>query len=269
MKMDITGKWSISNAAACLDASALAYTAAPHWHTSRVHAVLVECDNADILAFRGTALNDDAHGLKVVEDFITDARFAFTYTPFGRVHAGFWDSWQEVKADLTAWKPQRPVFITGHSLGGAQAILAAHGLSTRMDIVGVFTYGQPRVGDAAWRDNYCETQCQSECDGESRLGCRTWRLINAVDIVPRNPPWSLGYRRSAADAVMPAVGRMTFNPSLPRLLYYDTLAIASDAHDRRLGLLADHHVTNYKSRLAVEIAAQSADALARAVVEPG
>ncbi len=47
----------------------------------------------------------------------------------------------------------------------------------------IYSYGQPRVGDAAFRDAFC-----------SAYGDRTWRLRNAGDIVPFLLPRWLGYR---------------------------------------------------------------------------
>lgn len=47
-------------------------------------------------------------------------------------------------------KKQRPLYITGHSLGGALALSVAGYLvrEAATDMVGgIFTYGQPRVGD--------------------------------------------------------------------------------------------------------------------------
>ena len=53
----------------------------------------------------------------------------------------------------------------------------------------IYSYGQPRVGDAAFRDAFC-----------SAYGDRTWRLRNAGDIVPFLLPRWLGYRRAPSPA---------------------------------------------------------------------
>lgn len=50
------------------------------------------------------------------------------------------------------------IFITGHSLGGALASVAALKLHTsaafRGMVGGVWTFGAPRVGNAGWKDSY-------------------------------------------------------------------------------------------------------------------
>jgi predicted lipase len=49
--------------------------------------------------------------------------------------------------------PGAPIFVTGHSLGGALAVIAALDLKLSLNVkVTVYTYGQPRVGNAKFSD---------------------------------------------------------------------------------------------------------------------
>ena len=78
--------------------------------------------------------------------------------------------------------PQK-VWITGHSLGGALAVMAAarligEGILAPADIGGVYTFGQPRVGDGRFQRQY-------------PLGERHFRVVNSNDIVTRLPPESI------------------------------------------------------------------------------
>ena len=71
----------------------------------------------------------------------------------------------------------KPIFVAGHSLGGGQAIPCAADLKSHgFRVAAVYTFGQPRVGDSAFRDAY-----------NVILGKVTWRIVNQNDIVPRVP----------------------------------------------------------------------------------
>jgi hypothetical protein len=84
------------------------------------------------------------------------------------------------------------LFITGHSLGGAMASLATallfNGSAEELErtaqirrvLRGVYTYGQPLVGDAAFA---------RKCAG---FDARVFRHVYANDIVPHLPPKAMG-----------------------------------------------------------------------------
>ena len=110
------------------------------------------------------------------EDWVTD----FDAMPSAEgLHTGFQEAVKTVLpviavafAKRTA--PSQPVFFTGHSLGGALAIVAASlvAIEPKVQVV-VYTFG----------------------DYAQRLGGSTFRLINGTDIVPTVPlPLSGGYR---------------------------------------------------------------------------
>jgi hypothetical protein len=68
----------------------------------------------------------------------------------------------------------KKVFLTGHSMGGAFAILAAAKLkSSGMRIAAVYTYGAPRVGNRKFAESYKP---------------RHYRIEHGNDIVPHLPP---------------------------------------------------------------------------------
>jgi hypothetical protein len=138
-------------------------------------------DSVLVVAFRGT------EPIKA-DDWLSDINYyqrELAAGVPGRVHGGFANTLGEIAsalidavAELTAGEETR-VFITGHSLGGALAVLAAallHFISGRR-IAGVFTYGQPRVGDPDFSAAFDRT-----------LGPVTFRYVNDLDIVPHVPP---------------------------------------------------------------------------------
>jgi len=109
-----------------------------------------------------------------------------------KVHSGFYDCWRALKNHgivvelrrLIAAYPSAKVYTTGHSLGAAIAMLASYELQYELKIPvdGVYTYGQPRVGNQAFHDFYN--------DNSPRV---TWRLTHWRDPVPHLPLQSMGF----------------------------------------------------------------------------
>ncbi|MEM6836143.1 MAG: lipase family protein [Cyanobacteria bacterium P01_C01_bin.120] len=104
--------------------------------------------------------------------------------PAGEVHRGFQDAWQSVEKRVIGklrqwWEPGKSqLWITGHSLGGALAALAATSLEyQRFTVAGLYTFGQPRVGD--WKFTR---------QVNDRMGDRMFRYVNNNDVVPMIPP---------------------------------------------------------------------------------
>lgn len=145
-------------------------------------------DDALILAIRGTEppnLLNWATNLAVVPV----AASGFFPGAAGRVHQGFAEAlaaiWPSVEARLRDFTSNggRKVWITGHSLGGALALLVAARMA--MDnsganmgqLAGLYTCGQPRVGDPQFIDS-----------AMARLGNRYFRIVHGSDIVPHALP---------------------------------------------------------------------------------
>ena len=96
----------------------------------------------------------------------------------GFVHHGFIGNLYEILPDLESALIQlrsnnQHVWIAGHSLGGALAILAASHLEP-IGLQGIYTFGQPVVGDTVFSARY-----------DQLLKDRTYRFIEYGDPVPR------------------------------------------------------------------------------------
>lgn len=111
-------------------------------------------------------------------------------------HSGFDAAWQRLRPEVEEWLSQREVsnlILTGHSLGGAIAVLAAYTLAERFTVRAVVTFGAPRVGSIEFRNAYLEKQCGriSTCFGEGAvhtLAEVTRRITHLDDLVSRVPP---------------------------------------------------------------------------------
>jgi predicted lipase len=139
----------------------------------------VASNNAWILiAFRGT----ETRRRSETQDFqhiLADIKADFNILlvdsgHHGKVHQGFHNALDEIWDDLLGYlttldTAQRPLWITGHSLGAALATLAA---GRYHNVQGVYTFGSPRVGDADFRRHF---------------SVRTYRVVHNNDIVTGVP----------------------------------------------------------------------------------
>lgn len=210
--------------------------------------VLIQ-DDPDFLAvaFRGT---------ESLEDFVTDAKFFRRRTDWPvswgtiKIHDGFLSAYESIIAELhdaLAKFVGKPIFITGHSLGGALAHLCAYDLkrTTRHDVRAVYTYGSPRVGNGAWAFSY-----------NNLLWDRTYRHVLEEDIIARIPLFpSLTdlYRHAGQEYFLPASGGIDIAPSASRIIWSDIVGFARALRIQHHGPLADalddHHIGNYLHRL--------------------
>ena len=106
----------------------------------------------------------------------------------GYVHSGFKEETDKVypgilKAVLAGRKKEEKVYVCGHSLGGAMAVLVAEQLChDKIPVEELKTFGQPRVGTRKFRRHL--------------EGCKIGsyhRYVNNNDIVPRVPPSTFGF----------------------------------------------------------------------------
>lgn len=137
---------------------------------------LIASEQYAILAFRGTSTSMDW-----VHDFIAQQTEYSPIENVGNTHKGFTDIYLSLREQifqlLTLIPTDLPLFITGHSLGGALATLAAVDIATNTNFTSpaVYTFGAPRVGDPAFVKYY------------NRTVPIHWRFQNKYDIVPHLP----------------------------------------------------------------------------------
>ncbi len=143
-----------------------------------------------ILAFRGSTELVDWLG-----DFNFPQQDGALHGVPGKVHQGFVSAleavWPALETLVPAFRDRRqPLWVTGHSLGGGEAALAAVRLaSLGVPIEAVYTFGAPRAGNEAF------ARAASEL-----LDGQFYRIVNETDIVPHLPPTA-----QAADAASPIV----------------------------------------------------------------
>ncbi|SHG16709.1 lipase family protein [Vibrio gazogenes] len=135
-------------------------------------AILVETEQFYVLSFRGTEATS-------IRDIKSDTNAVLTKcTTKGFVHSGFKQAYEQVESEIVLELKKledggKPIFITGHSLGGAIATIATKKLRFKSGIAACYTFGSPRVGDHEWI---------------SEIKTPLHRVVNAADCVTMLPP---------------------------------------------------------------------------------
>lgn len=188
------------------------------------------------IAFRGTSN---------LHDFITDAKAWRTRVSCGEVHQGFWEAWLGIKLKLIGElnDTRVPIIVTGHSLGGALALICAKFLAVnKYNVEAVYTFGCPRVGDFPFQINYDDVAMLG-----GALGERTFTVINDCDIVPRLPGYLSGYRRPGRDVFIPAGGRsLWLDPTVMMRLKSDLRSLWRAWRARKTPLVIDELLEDHK-----------------------
>lgn len=143
-------------------------------------AILVEHERYYCMAFRGT---------NEVADWLDNINVFPVKELFGEFHRGFWQSVEDVWETIFSTyhqlnqKKKRPLFLTGHSLGGAMATIAAARL-VQLDLpfTSVYTFGQPRT-----MTRHTSRIFNMECKS------RFYRFHNNNDLITRVPTRLMGY----------------------------------------------------------------------------
>ncbi|GAB2907677.1 lipase family protein [Streptomyces mayteni] len=212
----------------------------PPFPLQDTQAYTAASDQMIITAFRGTEPSQ-------IKDWLTDATTPPWAGPagIGYIHYGFGEAlesiWPDVKDTLARFRDNdQTIWFTGHSLGGALAMLAGarmHLEDPRLRADGVYTYGQPRACDRMLADAF-----------DQGFGERAFRFVNNNDIVPQLPP-EPAYTHVKALRYLDSDGEL--HDSMPMLtgladrakgLTADALAPASDA-------LRDHPIKRYLAAL--------------------
>jgi len=144
--------------------------------------------NAIILSFRGSSN---------IQNWIINLSFnqiAFLKCGNCKVHNGFYTGWNTVKAAaisqiqaLQALHRTAKIYITGHSLGGALAVVSSSDIKDTFGVVTeVLTFGQPRVGNSEFASWF----------GGSFTHVR---VVHYGDLVPHVPPQASSFLHSGTE----------------------------------------------------------------------
>lgn len=126
-------------------------------------------DKMAVLAFRGTESNDPS-------DIKADLDANFYNDQNGvKIDDGFWKAFSLIKdplAEKVKTVNDCALYITGHSLGGALALIATRAFNSD-NLAACYTFGSPKVGNSEYGDE---------------IKPPIYRVVNAFDAVPLLPP---------------------------------------------------------------------------------
>jgi len=226
-------------------------------------------DDHIVVAFRGTEAPTSIEGLKdwlltdagnlliqpqgdLGTDFAAAGVAARWHDGFMRALASIWDPVVgAVQAERQ--KNDRPVWITGHSLGGALALLAAWRFKRKVvPIHQIYTFGAPMVGNA---------ETAAALDRE--LPERVFRYVNDQDPVPQLPTLSLlanGYRHSQKEILLGAAAAASAG-AVTAVQFFQSWAgktadgvlqgtLIDDIWTGLKGRIGAHAMENYRSKVA-------------------
>ncbi|MEB3160550.1 MAG: lipase family protein [Synechocystis sp.] len=196
-------------------------------------AILAVHEDYYCFAFRGTDQSIDW----------LDNLNAFPYNVlFGEFHRGFWnavgDIWEELfEAYLERRKThKKPLFLTGHSLGGAMATVASAKL-IQMDwpFISTYTFGQPRAMTLDTSRKF-----------DVYAGSRFFRFQNNNDIVTRAPARAMNYSHVGSFIYISQEKELSNEPGFwYRFLDGVDGAFESFRQIGRFDLVADHQMEDY------------------------
>lgn len=207
------------------------------------NAIIVDGHDRILVAFQGT---------KSLKNLMTDLNAFYTRlnrvlptglaTPEGgntwgdraKVHRGFADAYTSVSREVIdsvsfQYKREpRPIYFSGHSLGGALATLCALDCFHNLDIVGeditVITYGSPRVGNKEFQKAY-----------DDKISAH-WRVENVPDIIPSLP--KVGYMHVGKKVLITATGDLFIDPNSMEMSLWGKQAQSLLYHRKSSYLLA-------------------------------
>ncbi|MFF0450101.1 lipase family protein [Streptomyces sp. NPDC004609] len=213
---------------------------APPFALEDTQAYTLASDRMIVTAFRGTEPLE-------LRDWLSDANTPPWPGPArtGYVHYGFGEAldsiYPAVRESVTELRDNgQTVWFTGHSLGGALAMLAGCRMyleEPRLRADGVFTFGQPRT---------CDRALAAACD--KGFQDRFHRFVNNNDIVPHLPP-EPAYTHVRTLRYLGADGKLRTSMPLPGALADRVRGLTADVFAPASDGVRDHFIGSYVTAL--------------------
>lgn len=148
------------------------------------HGFILTSSSNNIIVFRGTQEPDEW----IANINAKQNNYQSNHPQAGKIHQGFYSLYvnnlaQPIRQAIARLAPNIPCYVTGHSLGGVMAVLAALDLALNFDRfrqqIRMYSYASPRVGDPTFAKFY------------SDLVPNSYRIVNQADSTWLLPPTQL------------------------------------------------------------------------------
>ena len=156
------------------------YNYIQHWDHGESQAVLVCNEEHYVLVFRGTEFT-----IGSVRDILSNLSTLEPWAGTGQVHTGYISHFNRIRDIVHNYIAQLPlpVYVAGHSMGGALAVLYA--AWRPFSVISVYTYGTPRIGDREFISSLDKVPVEAH--------------INSFDFAPHIPLSIRGFLRAATN----------------------------------------------------------------------
>lgn len=154
-----------------------------------------ENDDAIIVAFRGTEPESQGEDLQTdlaaVQAPVDSSNGVFVHTGFLCASDDIWQNFLKIRmANVAASSPRKPVFLTGHSLGGALATVIGYqilttGATSGLNLKGIYTYGSPRVGTIGFKERL---EAAAKAKGTAIVRVRNGN--DTISLLPADLQWA-------------------------------------------------------------------------------
>ena len=220
----------------------------PTWGFKSVKFVDADKDTQAFVAVNAEALLIVFRGTDSIKNWMTNVRIKPIEGPVGKVHRGFYEVamrvWQShIKGIVTEMRTaEQPIWIAGHSLGGALAVLTGAILQldaeNPISVQGVYTFGQPRVGNMAFASGF-----------DKSFKDQAYRLVNNNDIVPHVPPTGLLLRYWHTKRMLYITKEGELKPAMPvwKRIWEGSQGVFRDLDKPGVEAVKDHEMNNYVS----------------------
>ena len=185
-------------------------------------------DEVSVLSFRGTEIDKSS-------DIDSNIKLSMKDSTSGKTHEGFQASFNDVRDKIEKSLKKicgYKLYITGHSLGGALALIATSNLDYDK-IFACYTFGCPMVGDQVFSNS---------------IKYPVYRVVNAYDIVPKLPlpkylvSLIVWFLKKTGDAFL-------FSETLSKLIY---TSIGGYVHHGELIYLTSCKNTDYSDAMLIK-----------------